>query len=168
MVHVYTGNGKGKTTASFGVAIRMLGHGKKVCLIQFMKKNYEYGEINFFSKIDNIDVFQYGSDKLVEPGKPSRHDIQEAHDAMAKVMDVISGDRYDLVIADEINVAVAWGLLSLEEQKKVFQINDKPELIMTGRAAHPDIIEQADLVTEMKELKHYYQAGIIARKGIEF
>lgn len=168
MVHVNTGNGKGKTTAAFGTAIRMLGHGGKVCLIQFMKKNYEYGEINFFSGTDNIDVFQFGSDKLIEPGNSSEYDKNEARKAMAQVLEALQGGDYDLVIADEINVAVAWGLLSLEEQRQVFEIENKPELIMTGRNAHPDIIEQADLVTEMKEVKHYYQAGIMARKGIEF
>lgn len=168
MIHIYTGNGKGKTTASFGVAVRMLGHGKKVCLIQFMKKNYEYGEIHFFSKQDNIDLFQFGSDKLIEPGKPAEHDIKEASDAYKKVLEVLESNLYDLVIIDEINVAVAWGLLDVEKQKEIFGIETKSEIIMTGRYAHQEVIDKADLVTEMKEIKHYYRQNISARKGVEF
>jgi cob(I)alamin adenosyltransferase len=168
MIHIYTGDGKGKTTASFGIAIRMLGHGKKVCLIQFMKKNYEYGEILFFSKIENIDIYQFGSDKLIEPNNPTQADIEEAHGALQQVFLALQDEKYDIIIVDEINVAVAWGLIDLEDQKRIFAIKTKAEVIMTGRYAHPEVIAMADLVTEMKEIKHYFQKNIQARKGIEY
>ena len=168
MVHVYTGNGKGKTTAALGVALRMLGHKKRVCIIQFMKNNPEYGEIRFFDEIEGIDIFQFGTKKHVKPEQPSAEDAVEAQSAFSLANEVLEANRYHLVIVDEINIAVAWGLIDLADQKRLMEITTKSELIMTGRSAHPDIIEMADLVTEMKEIKHYYQKNVKARKGIEF
>ena len=168
MIQIYTGNGKGKTTASLGVTIRMLGYGKRVCLIQFMKKNDKYGEIQFLKDQENIDIFQFGTDKLIEPGNPSAIDLDQAQEALAKAREVLKNGKYSLVVLDEINVAVAWGLIDLGDQLKLFDIKTKAEVIMTGRNAHPQIMERADLVTEMKEIKHYYQKGEKARKGIEF
>lgn len=168
MIHIYTGDGKGKSTAAFGVAIRMLGHKKKVALIQFMKKNPDYGEIRFFEKMDGIEVFQFGTNKLIEPGQPSVEDVVEAREALSIVFRLLNENRHNLIIIDEINVAVAWGLIELSEQKKIFSVATKADIIMTGRSAHPDIIEMADLVTEMKEIKHYYKKNIKAKKGIEF
>ncbi len=168
MIQIYTGDGKGKTTAALGMIIRMLGYGKKVCLIQFMKKNCTYGEIRFLGKNEQVDIFQYGTDKLIEPGKPAAIDLDQAQEALTKAREVIISNKYSLVVLDEINVAVAWGLIDLNDQLKLFDIKTKAEIIMTGRSAHPQIIERADLVTEMKEIKHYYQQGIKARKGFEF
>jgi cob(I)alamin adenosyltransferase len=168
MIQIYTGNGKGKTTAALGVALRMLGYGKKVCLIQFMKKNVKYGEILFLKESDKVDIYQFGTDKLIEPGNPSVVDLTEAQAAIAKASEVIRKDRHDLIILDEINVAQAWGLIDLSEQLQLFEIKTSAEIIMTGRSAHPQVMEKAALVTEMKEIKHYYQNGIKARKGIEF
>ncbi len=168
MIQIYTGNGKGKTTAALGAISRMLGYGKSVCLIQFMKKDTKYGEINFFKEIDNIDIYQFGTDKLIEPGKPSAIDLDQAQAALSKAYETIRKDRYQLIVLDEINVAVAWGLIDLKEQLKIFDIKTRAEIIMTGRLAHPQAIEKADLVTEMKEIKHYYQKGIKARKGYEY
>jgi|SRR5690554_4110505 cob(I)alamin adenosyltransferase len=168
MIQVYTGDGKGKTTAALGLIIRMLGYGKKVCLLQFMKKNVEYGEIRFLSECEGIDIFQYGTDKLIEPGKPKEIDLEEASKAIDHTREIIASNKYDLIVLDEINVAVAWGLLKLEEQLELFEIESRSEIIMTGRGAYPELVERADLVSEMKEIKHYYQKGIIARKGIEY
>lgn len=168
MIHVYTGDGKGKTTAALGIIIRMLGYGKRVCLIQFMKKNVNYGEITFLKVIDKIDIYQFGTDKLIEPGKPSAIDLEQAQEALAKSFEAIKSNKYHLVVLDEINVAQAWGLIDLGDQLKLLECGSKAEVIMTGRAAHPQIIDRADLVTEMKEIKHYYQKGIKARKGIEY
>jgi cob(I)alamin adenosyltransferase len=168
MVQVYTGNGKGKTTAALGLIVRALGRKKKACLIQFMKKNFEYGEIRFLENISNIDIFQFGTDKLVDPNNPADIDFKEASAALEKVYAVLKSDNYDLVVVDEINVAVKWGLIDPIDQIKIFDIKTKAEIVMTGRGASPELIDKADLVTEMKEVKHYYNQGVQARKGIEF
>lgn len=168
MIHVYTGNGKGKTTAALGLISRALGRNFKVCLIQFMKKNYEYGEISFFSKQDNIDIFQFGTDKLVDPNNPDKIDFDEAELGFQKSKEILQSNKYDLVIIDEINVAVAWNLLSLKKQLSLLKIKTKSEIVMTGRKAEAELIAVADLVTEMCEIKHYYQQNVSARKGIEY
>lgn len=168
MIQIYTGNGKGKTTASLGLISRSLGRGNRVCLIQFMKKNYEYGEISFLEKQKNIDIFQFGTPNLVDPDNPDEIDFSEAALAYDKVIHVLESERYDLVVIDEINVAVAWKLLPLEKQLEIFKYREKCEIIMTGRYADKKVITQADLVTEMKEIKHYFNSGTLARKGVEF
>ncbi len=168
MIQIYTGNGKGKTTASLGLIIRALGRNHKVCLIQFMKKNFEYGEIQFLSKQENLDIFQFGTDKLIDPNNPSEIDFSEAEKGYKKVLECIDSNKYDLIVIDEINVAVSWKLLPKEKQLEIFRLDTKSEIVMTGRYALPEVIEKADLVTEMKEIKHYFNIGINARKGIEF
>jgi len=168
MIQVYTGNGKGKTTASLGLISRALGRGKKVCLIQFMKKKYDYGEIRFLEKQENIDIFQFGTQYLVDPNNPSEIDYSEADKAHRKCIEVLESRHYDLVVIDEINVAVAWNLLSLKNQMEIFRYKDCCEIVMTGRYADEKVIKQADLVTEMKEIKHYFNSGIPARKGVEY
>ena len=168
MVQVYTGNGKGKTTASLGLIIRALGRDKKVCLIQFMKKNYDYGEIRFLSKQENIDIFQFGTDKLINPEKPANIDFEEAKKAYEKSKEVILSGKYDLIVIDEINVAVSWKLLPLEKQLELMELKTDSEIVMTGRYADKRVVMKADLVTEMLEIKHYYQKGITARIGIEY
>jgi len=168
LIQVYTGNGKGKTTAALGLIIRSLGRGKRVCLIQFMKKNFSYGEIKFLSENSDLIIYQYGTDQLIDPNAPDPIDFKEAAEAYRKTEEIIASGNYDLLILDEINVAVKWGLLSLKEQLKIFEEKNKLEIVMTGRYADPQIIEKADLVTEMKEIKHYYNAGVEARKGIEY
>ncbi len=167
MIHVYTGNGKGKTTASLGLSIRALGRGKRVCLIQFMKKNWEYGEIRMLEKIDGIDVFQFGTDKLIDPNHPAPIDFEEAELAFSKAKDAIRSGSYDLIVIDEINVAVEWKLLPVEKQLELMNIPTEAELVMTGRYARQVVIDRADLVTEMREIKHYFAQGVPAREGIE-
>ncbi len=170
MLHVYTGNGKGKTTCALGLISRSLGRDNRVCLIQFMKKDASYGEIVFFKKQANIDIFQFGTDSLVDPNNPAKVDFSEAEIAYQHAKDAINGKAYNLIVIDEINVAVKWGLLSLEKQLELAQQarHMEQEVVMTGRYASAEIIKQADLVTEMTEIKHYWEAGVPARPGIEF
>jgi len=168
MIQIYTGNGKGKTTAALGLIVRALGREKKVCLIQFMKKNFEYGEIKFLSKQENLDIFQFGTAQLVNPENPSKIDFEEAEQAYQKCKEVIAADKYDVIVIDEINVAVKWKLISLEKQIELMEMDTDAEIIMTGRYAKSEALHRASLVTEMKEIKHYFVLGVEARKGIEF
>ena len=168
MIQIYTGNGKGKTTASLGLISRSLGCGNKVCLIQFMKKNYEYGEIQFLEKQENITIIQTGTDQLVDPNNPAQIDLDEAQIGYEKAREAIISSKYDLIVIDEINVAVSWNLLSLEKQLELMNISSDAEIIMTGRYAKEEVIAKADLVTEMKEIKHYFNSGTPARKGVEY
>ena len=167
MVQIYTGNGKGKTTAAIGLAIRTLGRGNKVCLIQLMK-NAAFGEILFLKNFSNIDIFQFGTKEFVNPKTPTKTDFEEAEKAFQKTKDAINSKKYDLIIIDEINVAVSWKLLPVEKQLELMELTTNAEIVMTGRHASKEVLAKADLVTEMKEIKHYFAKGIPARKGIEF
>jgi cob(I)alamin adenosyltransferase len=169
MLHIYTGNGKGKTTASLGLATRFLGHNKKVCLIQYMKKNVGYGEITFFKNIPNIDIIQFGTSDFVDKKNPKPIDIEEAVKGFEKAKVIILSKEYDLVILDELNVALDFELVSLEEVLPfIKEHKDELELVITGRHALEELIEIADLVTDMEEIKHYYQMDIPAREGTEY
>jgi cob(I)alamin adenosyltransferase len=169
MIQVYTGDGKGKTTAALGLACRAVGYGLKVFIIQFLKGNLEYGEIKTAKKLaPYLTIKQMGRGCLVKRGKPSPVDFTCAQEAVDLTHEVLRGGDYDIVILDEINVAVDVGLVKKEEVLKL--MDERPshvELVLTGRYAAPEIIERADLVTEMVEIKHYYQKGIHARVGIE-
>jgi cob(I)alamin adenosyltransferase len=168
MIQIYTGNGKGKTTAALGLIIRALGQDKKVCLIQFMKKNFEYGEIKFLSKQEGLDIFQFGTAQLVNPESPSKIDFEEAEKAYGKCQELIASNKYDIIVIDEINVAVKWKLIPLEKQIELMEMDTDAEIIMTGRYAKNEVLHRASLVIEMKEIKHYFVLGVEARKGIEF
>ncbi|MEH0018802.1 MAG: cob(I)yrinic acid a,c-diamide adenosyltransferase [Desulfobacter sp.] len=165
-VQVYTGNGKGKTTASLGLAIRAAGAGLQVFIVQFMKQG-DYSEIKSLSKFDNIRVEQYGAGKFVK-GNPSEDEKTSCAAGYQKLCDILAAGEYDLVIAEEANVANMCGMIA--EQELLHLIDLKPdhvELVFTGRGAPEPVIERADLVTEMKEIKHYYKNGVAARVGIE-
>lgn len=166
---VYTGDGKGKTTAAFGLAMRAVGGGFKVGIVLFMKGQTTYGEIESAKKL-GIDVFQYGTLDFVNPKSPSSLDLDQARQALLKVEELLASPIYDIIIADEINVALGFGLLKVEQV--VALIAKRPEnkeLVLTGRYAKEEIIQAADLVTEMKAVKHYYDTeGLDARKGIEY
>jgi cob(I)alamin adenosyltransferase len=166
-VQVYTGDGKGKTTAAFGLAIRAAGSGLKVWIGQIRKKG-EYSEIHSMQRFaDLVTVEQFGTGKFVM-GKPSGEDIQAAATALSRAEQIMSSGKADVVILDEANVALACGLFSAE--RLLALIRQKPEemeLVLTGRGAAPEIIEAADLVTEMKCIKHYHEKGVMARTGIE-
>ncbi len=169
LVQVYTGNGKGKTTAAFGLALRALGQGLRVCIVQFMKGNTTYGETQMSGRIEGITLFQFGRETFVDPRNPLSIDYKEARKALDMGRESIAGNRYDLVILDEVNVALHFKLISVEDVLSL--ITAKPEaveLVLTGRYAPEEIIERADLVTEMKEIKHPFQSGVKARRGIEY
>lgn len=168
-VHVYTGDGKGKTTASLGLALRAVGHGMRVFIIQFMKGNIEYGELETARRLaPEMEIRQMGRETFVDREEPDPVDIKMAVEALDLASELIKKGEHDLVVLDEINVAVDFKLISVKDVLSL--IEQKPEhmeLVLTGRYAHKDIIEAADLVTEMKCVKHYYDNGVQARVGIE-
>ena len=167
-VHVYTGNGKGKTTAAIGLGIRATGVGLKVLMIQFMKGR-RYSELNALQQIKNFTVIQFGRDEFVSKEKPEQIDIDLARKGLAYAKDVIQKNIYDLVILDEINVALDYHLILFEDVVRL--LKEKPEhleLVLTGRFASPDLIKLADVVSEILEIKHPYQKGVTSRKGIDW
>ena len=164
---VYTGNGKGKTTAAIGLAIRAAGAGLKVFIAQFIKMG-DYSEIKALKRFsDLITVEQFGLGRFANR-IPAPADIKAARKGLERVKSVLATDEYNIVIMEEANVAVKLGLFGVQDLLKI--IINKPhdkELVITGRGASPRVIEIADLVTEMKPIKHYFQKGVPARVGIE-
>jgi len=167
MIQVYTGEGKGKTTASLGLAIRAVGAGLKVYIAQFCKKR-QYSELKVLRKIKGIKVEQFGRRYFIK-GRPSEEDKRLAKKGLEKVKKIIQEKKYDVVIMDEINICFYFKLLKVKELIEIIKSLPKNiEIILTGRYAPKEIIKIADLVSEIKEIKHYFKKGIIARKGIEF
>lgn len=165
-VHLYTGNGKGKTTAAFGLALRAACAGMRVYIGQFVK-GMEYSELKVQHYIPSIKIEQYGRDCFIE-ADPEPEDFQCAEIGFEKIKAALQSEEYDMVILDEITVALYYKLVSLENLiEAVKSRNPKIEVVMTGRNAPQELVDAADLVTEMKEIKHYYQQGVLARKGIE-
>jgi cob(I)alamin adenosyltransferase len=166
-VQVYTGNGKGKTTAALGLALRAAGAGLRVFFAQFLKRG-EYSEIISLRRFgDTVTVRQYGRPEFVT-GVPGEADIAAARRGYAEAREALVSGEYDVVILDEANVAVRLGLIPVGDMLELLDARPpEVELALTGRDADPRIIERADLVTEMREVKHYYQQGIQSRKGIE-
>ncbi|MFW9793487.1 MAG: cob(I)yrinic acid a,c-diamide adenosyltransferase [Candidatus Thorarchaeota archaeon] len=179
MVQVYTGDGKGKTTCALGAGLRAAGHGLDVVMICFMKaklaiRNHDeeinYGEFGSTDLIPNFTIIPVGRETFVDKENPDPIDIKMAQDGLKLAKDYIRKKNCDVLILDELNVAVEWNLISLEDQLDL--INSKPlnlELIITGRYASKEVLDLADLVTEMREVKHYYNdKKVKARKGFEF
>lgn len=166
-IQVYTGDGKGKTTAALGLALRAAGAGLKVYICQFMKTG-NYSEVRALKRFsDLITIEQFGTGQFVK-GPPAPEDIEAACSGLERARGAMGSGQYGLIILDEANVAVNFGLFSVEELLNF--ITDKPEaveMVITGRGARPEIIDRADLVTEMKRVKHYFDKGITARTGIE-
>lgn len=166
-IHVYTGNGKGKTTAALGLALRAAGAEKKVFIAQFVK-SMEYSEIKALKFLkDFIHVALYGHGCFITKD-PTKEDILAAQEALRNVRNILTSKKYDVVILDEITIAIFYNLLSTQDVLSLLE--EKPtqvELILTGRYAPQEIIEKADLVTEMKEIKHYYAQGVLSREGID-
>ena len=166
-IQVYTGNGKGKTTAAFGLALRAAGAGMKVFIAQFVK-GQEYSEVLAVRKfLPSVTIKQYGLDCFIV-NTPTQADIDIARKGLEEVSAVISSGEYDIVILDEASIAIFYNLFTPAELIDI--LKRKPEtveIIITGRYACPEILEMADLVTEMKEVKHYYMQGVQARTGIE-
>ncbi len=169
LVQVFTGTGKGKTTAAMGTIVRALGHDHRVFIVFFMKGNYPYGEYSTLAKLPNVDAVSFGLRSFIDPENIKPEEIEQAKLALAAARDAALSGKYNLVILDEVNVALHYKLIGLDEVMKL--IDDKPpdvELILTGRNADAQIIDRADLVTEMVKIKHPYDKGIRARKGIEY
>ena len=169
LVQVYTGNGKGKTSAAFGLALRAIGRGLKVYIVQFIKGGFDYGELYVVDRLPNLKLKAFGRGEFVTEKPPGKEDVELAQEALALAEEVVKNGGYDIVILDEINVALNLKLVNLNEVLEL--IKNKPkhvELILTGRYAPKEIIEAADLVTEMKEVKHPFNKGYEARKGIEY
>jgi cob(I)alamin adenosyltransferase len=166
-VHVYTGDGKGKTTAALGLSIRAAGAGLRVFIAQFIKSD-EYSEIKALKRFsDLITVEQFGLGGFIG-GNPSSGDIEAAQKGIARVKELISSGKYDVVVLDEANIAVKYKLFSEQDLLDIIDAKSKNiELVITGRDAAAKIIEKADLVTQMKAVKHYFQNGVEARVGIE-
>ena len=168
LVDLFTGDGKGKTTAALGIVLRAVAHDLKVYIVYFMKGGYPYGEQQVFSRMPNVDFSVFGFERLTDPDNIKPEEIEQAEKALAKAREVIASRRYDVVILDEVNVASGWKLIDVEDVLEL--VRDKPdgmELILTGRYADQRLIDAADLVTEMRKIKHPYDQGVRARKGID-
>ncbi|NLZ38529.1 MAG: cob(I)yrinic acid a,c-diamide adenosyltransferase [Firmicutes bacterium] len=170
IVMVYTGNGKGKTTSALGLALRASGHGEKIFMVQFRKSDPTYGEIQAIRKfLPTMTVVQSERSQLRKPGDFDEQDIADAANVFAQGREALLSGKYDLVIFDEINFALHCNLLKIEDV--LAMLKERPphvNVVLTGRYAHEDIIAAADLVSEIKEIKHHYAAGIKAQPGVEF
>lgn len=167
--HVITGPGKGKTTAAFGLAIRAAGHGYRACVIQFMKAGEVTGELLFTRDMDEIEVVRFGTGSFVDPSSPTEEDRRAARSALAEAKDWFVEGECELVILDEVNTAVAFGLISPKEVLDLLRSRPKGvEVVLTGRDAPPELIEYADYVSVIEDLKHPFDSGCKARKGIEY
>ena len=173
-IQVYTGNGKGKTTASLGLAMRALGRGWKVLIVMFTKGGNDYGELIFFSTLcpelkDKVKIVQAGLDRIVYSTNMSADDSKQIQKGWEIAKKAIQNDEYQLIILDEANIALDLNLIDLNEMIDV--LKNKPEemeIVLTGRNAKEEIIDIAHLASEIKPVKHYWDKGIKARKGIEF
>ena len=173
-IQVYTGNGKGKTTASLGLAMRALGRCWKVLIIMFTKGGNDYGELNSFRELspeisNNLKIVQAGLDRIVYRENQNEEDAKEIKKGWGLAKKVIQNHECQLLILDEINIAIDLGILDENEVIEVLKNKpDEMEIVLTGRNAHPKIIEIAHLVSEIEPIKHYWDKGIAARKGIEY
>lgn len=173
-IQVYTGDGKGKTTASLGLAMRALGRGWHVLIVMFTKGGNNYGELISFSQLcsemkDNVKIIQAGLDRIVYSSNISAEDKKQVQSGWQAAKKAIKNDEYNLIILDEANIAIDLKLIDLKDMTET--LKNKPndmEIVLTGRNAKPEIIEIAHLVSEIKPVKHYWDIGIKARKGIEF
>ncbi len=171
LILINTGAGKGKTTAALGTALRAFGNGMRVLILQFLKGSWHYGELDAAKALGDDFVIKQMGRGFVKVGgaETDPKDIQMVEDAWKEAAEAILSGEWDLVVLDEINYAISYKMLDAEKVAEV--LRNKPEMvhvILTGRNAHPTLIELADTVTEMREVKHAYQKGILAQRGIEF
>ena len=172
LVIVYTGNGKGKTTAALGLAMRAIGYEHKVCMLQFIKGSWHYGEMDSSKKLEpDFELIAIGKGfvGILDDNSTREEHEKYAAEALKICREKIFSEKYNVVILDEVNYAINLGLIDVQEIIKI--IKEKPsslDLVLTGRDVKEEIIELADLVTEMKEVKHPFQSGIKAKKGIDF
>ncbi len=169
MIHIYTGNGKGKTTAALGLALRAYGAGKKILIIQFLKTQ-NTNEVEAIRKnLPYLAINCFGSGNFVKRGNIPKKEKELANNGLEATMQALKSNEYDMIILDELNLAVYFKLVKLNDVLKLLETKpDNLELIITGRYAAKKLIAKADLVTEMIERKHYFKKGISARKGIEY
>ncbi len=167
-VQIYTGDGKGKTTAALGLVLRALGQGLRPAVLQFMKSDPSWGEIVTLKQL-GVPVEQCGLDHWVFKGEASEEDLAAAAAGFAKARALVDGGEYDLVVLDELITAVFFELIPVDGVLTMMAAKPSAvELVMTGRRAPEELVAAADLVTEMRPLKHYYDAGVAARPGIEY
>lgn len=167
LVQVYTGNGKGKTTAALGLAVRASGHGERVCVVQYMKGNRRCGEHKFADRYKAFEIVQPSKVSCFSRGQEEMENDADRCTELARR--VLAGGMYGMVVLDEILTACDAGLVPVAEILRLISAKSpSTELVLTGRGAPPEVIDQADLVTEMRELKHPYHQGVPARKGVEF
>ncbi len=172
LVIVYTGGGKGKTTAALGMALRAVGHNQKICIIQFIKGSWHYGELNSLKRLEpEVELITMGKGfvGIIDDKSPREEHEKIAKEGIKLTKEKIQSKKYDTIILDEVNYAVNLGLIELNDVLDL--IKTKPSelnLVLTGNHAKPEIIEAADLVTEMREIKHPFKSGIKAKKGIDF
>ncbi|MBR1943337.1 cob(I)yrinic acid a,c-diamide adenosyltransferase [bacterium] len=173
-IQVYTGDGKGKTTASLGLCMRALGRNWKVLLVMFTKGGDNYGELISFKKLspeinDNLTVLQAGLDRIVYSDNVNKNDETEIQKGWKVVKDAIRSNSYNLIIMDEANIALDLGLIDLQDMLET--LKNKPEemeIVLTGRNAKPEIVDIAHLVSKIEPVKHYWDTGVVAREGIEY
>ena len=166
-IQIYTGDGKGKTTAALGLALRAAGHGLRTYIAQFMK-GQSYGELKSIKQIPEIEIEQFGKDTFIHVEQATTQDIQMAKQGLKKATQKMLSREFNIIILDEINMAIYFKLLSISEVLDFISTKpDKIELILTGRKAPEVLLKHADLVTEMQEIKHYYTKAVNARDGIE-
>jgi len=173
-IQVYTGNGKGKTTASLGLCLRALGRGWNVLIVLFTKGGNKYGELHSFKKLmpsleNNLDIIQAGLDRIVYTGNLNDDDRSEVTRGWCAAQKAAKSGNYQLIILDEANIAIDLGLIDIDEMKDF--LREKPEdleIVLTGRNAHPEVIALAHLVSEIQPIKHYWDIGVTAREGIEY
>ena len=172
LVIVYTGNGKGKTTAALGMALRAVGYNYKICMIQFIKGSWHYGEMTSSSRLEpefELIAIGKGFVGIIDDKSPRQEHEKIAQEALHLSREKVESEKYDIIILDEINYAINLGLVKLKDVLDL--IKNKPEklnLVLTGNHAKKEIIEIADLVTEMREIKHPFKSGVKAKKGIDF
>jgi cob(I)alamin adenosyltransferase len=168
-IHVYTGDGKGKTTAALGLCLRAWGHGRRVQVVQFMKGRIDYGELLAARKMEGLDIEQYGRPDFVNPKDPDPEDVRLAGEGLERALELLKDPSVDLLVLDEVNLAVSWGLVN--GKRVVDGLKGRPaamEVVLTGREAPEELLELADYITEMREVRHPFQGGTLARKGVEF
>ena len=171
LIIIFTGKWKGKTTAAMGQALRAVGQGLKVLMLQFIKGTWDYGELESIKRLEpDFEIQPLGKGFIRSNSKLDENEAQEnVNQSWKQARNEILSDKYDMIILDEINYVISYGLLPVEEVLALFEEKpDRLHLILTGRDAHQSIVERADLVTEMNEIKHQYSKGIKAQKGIEF
>jgi len=169
LVQIFTGDGKGKTSAALGAVLRASGQGLRVYIVFFMKGDYPYGESRILSQLPNVEMAKFGLATFCDPNNVKPEEKEQARLALAAAREAMLSGKYDLVVLDEVNVAVAWKLVELGEVVRL--IEDKPSnvgLILTGRSADIKLVQLADLVTECLKIKHPYDEGAVAQRGFEY